>query len=143
MTPEEKQAMVQFFGTIHAQGKQTDQMVVGSSKFITPISSGIKQQLSNLLATQTVQEPARQPINHLPPVQAVDVNTAVNELRNAEMGTPVHEASTIQRQPVLTITADPLVSLVEEIKNINSSLKEIVTILKKSNGTRKKTNNKE
>ena len=49
MTREEQQALIQFFGTVHAQAKATDQQIVGMSPQLRPISITIKDQLEQAL----------------------------------------------------------------------------------------------
>jgi hypothetical protein len=56
MTPEEQQALVQFFGTVHAQAKQADQMIVQSAKDLRPVSSDIQNQLQQALIMQQMQQ---------------------------------------------------------------------------------------
>ena len=49
MTPEEQQALVQFFGTVHAQAKSADQMIVHGAKDLRPVSTEIQNQLQQFL----------------------------------------------------------------------------------------------
>jgi hypothetical protein len=60
MTNEEQQALVQFFGTVHAQAKQSDQMIVQHAKDLRPVSSDIQNQLQQALIIQQQQEHQRQ-----------------------------------------------------------------------------------
>ena len=52
MTPDEKNALISFFGNIHSMAKQTDGSVVERSKFVAPISSTVKRELENVLTTE-------------------------------------------------------------------------------------------
>jgi hypothetical protein len=135
MTPAEKDAMIKFFGTMHAQGKQTDQMVVNSSHHLNPISKTIQSELTNILSQQ------HQPVRYQPviqqPVEAVapvELETAVRELR--ELG---EMPSSFAQQTMIPIKED---GLVEELKKINLNLQKIVTTLEKLNGKPKKIINK-
>lgn len=56
MTNEEKAAMVNFFGTIHAQAKQNDQMIVQGAQHIRPISQNIQHEFERALQTVQHQE---------------------------------------------------------------------------------------
>ena len=60
MTPEEQQAMVQFMGTVHGQAKQTDQMIVGHSNFVRPVSTDIKAALTEALSQPATSQGAVQ-----------------------------------------------------------------------------------
>jgi len=60
MTNEEQQALVQFFGTVHAQARQSDQMIVQHAKDLRPLSSDIQNQLQQALVMQQQQEQQRQ-----------------------------------------------------------------------------------
>lgn len=51
MTDQEKAALLQFMGVTHAQAKQADQMIVGPSQFLKPISNDISRQFEQVLRT--------------------------------------------------------------------------------------------
>ena len=74
MTPEEKNALVQFMGSIYGEAKKQDQMLVGSSTNLKPTSNQMKQQFEQVLRTQ-VQNGTTQPQQPPPalPVKGADV----------------------------------------------------------------------
>jgi hypothetical protein len=55
MTDEEKAAMVQFLGTVHAQAKKTDEAIVERSPSLPTISKNIQQELRNVLSSTVPQ----------------------------------------------------------------------------------------
>lgn len=126
MTPEEQQALVQFFGTVHAQAKQTDRMIVGNSQFVKPVSPAIQHQL---------EEALRKPIQH-------------NIQQHQTIPQPfVEQPLAIQTQPeVTTHYSSPASNIevlsnnetVEVLKEINLNLGRIANILEKKYGTPKK-----
>ena len=72
MTSDE-QAIINFFGNIHAQAKQTDQQVVGNPQYIRPISDSIQQTLEQALkspapspATTFASAPITPPPSYIP-----------------------------------------------------------------------------
>ena len=81
MTEQEKQAMLAFLGTVHAQAKQTDQMIVGQSNFVKPVSHAIQNEFAQVLAKpvntesnyqqpqQVHEQPPAPPVHIAPPVQ--------------------------------------------------------------------------
>jgi len=77
MTPEEQQALVQFFGTVHAQAKQSDQMIVQSAKDLRPVSNDIQNQLQQALIRQQVQQQqvhvAPEQVFHIPAPETYSV----------------------------------------------------------------------
>lgn len=143
MTPEEKQAMIQFFGMMHAQGKRTDEMVVNRSNHLNPISNTIQNELGNLLRREVVQAPPQpvQPTQQL--TQPVDVNEAIKELEQIEHINNTHTNPVVV--PVAPIQQNNYSNtdiIAEELKKINLSLQEIVSLLKQKNVKPKKIINK-
>ena len=49
MNDQEKSALLSFLGTMHAQAKATDQMIVGQSQFLKPASPTIQNQFQQVL----------------------------------------------------------------------------------------------
>lgn len=115
MTDEEKRAMIQFFGTVHAQAKQTDQMVVGSSSHLRPISRDIQGQLEQVLHSPTNNNIQPAPVYTQPPPEVVP---------------PIFNAA-----PQLTVENTPSVNMNvthnthDILVSINNSLEKIATIL--------------
>jgi len=137
LTPDEQNALVQFFGTMHAQAKQTDDMILGSSKFVNPVSPTIRRELeqvlrSNVQEPQQVQQPVYVPQEPIPayiepivPQLAAPVNT-------------IPESYSISSAPV-TVCKSLEVDILEVLKEINLNLGRIATTIEKHNGSTKRT----
>ena len=134
MTPDEQRALVQFFGTVHAQAKQTDQMIVGNSQFVKPVSPSIQQGLEQALRIpiQVNQQAPEQQYTHQLPV--VEQSQPIEEPQPIQ--TPVALAP--QRDSVVTYTSSNT-DVVDILKEINLNLARIGDILEKRNGTSKRT----
>lgn len=119
MTEAEKQAFLMFAGTMHGQAKATDQMIVGQSKDLRPMSIDLQSKFAEVLQAPTQQyssEDYQQPQQD----NLVSVEQAAQELVNIQ--TPV--------------TVD--VNIVNLLQEINLNLVKIVTTLE-SNGGQKRT----
>lgn len=145
MTPDEQRALVQFFGTVHAQAKQTDQMIVGNSQFVKPVSPSIQQGLEQALRipVQVSQQiPQHQHVEQQP-VAVIEPVQAIQELQSIQ--TPTEAVP--QHDPVIpytgsnseTVPATLNNDIVETLKEINLNLARIGDILEKKNGTSKRT----
>jgi hypothetical protein len=138
ITPDEQRALVQFFGTVHAQAKQTDQMIVGNSQFVKPVSPTIQHQLEQALRipVQTNQQ-FEQQFTDPPPVEVVELTHAMEELQAIQSSsdvTPTYEE--VRPHPVSISTND---NVIEVLKEINLNLARIGDILEKQNGKPKRT----
>lgn len=132
MTPEEQQALVQFFGTMHAQAKQTDQMIVGNSQFVRPVSPVIKQQLEDAL---------RSPVQHNTPPQNYAQSMPLPPIEATQFIPPPHEAP-LQHTPVVSnIEVVGNNETVEVLREISLNLARIANILEKKNGPPKRIKN--
>ena len=60
MTPDEKNALLQFMGTVYGEQKKQDEMLVGQSTNLRPTSDGVKETFDRTLKTPTINEPPRQ-----------------------------------------------------------------------------------
>lgn len=60
MTGEEKKALLQFMGTVYGEQKKQDQMLVGQSTNLKPVSDSVKQTFDKTLKAPTVNERPRQ-----------------------------------------------------------------------------------
>lgn len=144
ITPEEQRALVQFFGTVHAQAKQTDQMIVGHSQFVKPVSPKIQEELEHALRIPVVQE------NNTPrqysepvPVMEVKADRALQELQAMQHPEMV---STPVSSPQLDVkynssSVEDSNNLIKALEEINLSLNRIGDILEK-NGQRRSKNQK-
>ena len=142
MTPDEQRALVQFFGTVHAQAKQTDQMIVGSSQFVKPVSPNIQRELEHALRIPVQNE---QP-QYIPPEPqpqyvepAIGLAQAVQELNQLELYNAEQPAHTPPPQPVQNTPVIPNVDIITVLQEINLNLARIGDILEKKNGTSKRT----
>jgi hypothetical protein len=129
MTEEEKKAMIQFFGTVHAQAKQTDQMVVGYTNHLRPISKDIQGQLEQVLhapVDNRVQyvEPTFNQVVTPPPVN-VDINHSVSTIDNI--------------QQISSSSASETIS--DILKDINNNLSKIASTLNTYCNAPKKSKN--
>jgi hypothetical protein len=99
MTDEEKQAFLMFAGTMHGLAKQTDQMLVGQSVNLKPISSDIETQFTKVLQSPTqrnnvfVESPSEQPLVYQQPApvvgpQEVGLEQAIKELETLQSLSP-------------------------------------------------------
>jgi hypothetical protein len=142
MTEQEKQAMLAFLGTVHAQAKQTDQMIVGQSNFVKPVSHAIQNEFAQVLAKpvnsdqasyQHIQPPVVQPQPEQPlPTQEVQVIPTPQE--DQLMFT--FEAPKDQEAPIVATN-----ELVEVLKDINLNLHRIGSILEEKNKSNARNKN--
>jgi hypothetical protein len=137
MTPDEQRALVQFFGTVHAQAKQTDQMIVGNSQFVKPVSPSIQHGLEQALRIPV------QVNQQIPQQQYIEpsIQPAIEEPQFIEEP-PVQQQSPNAYFNIQSEETKPVVlnnDIVEVLKEINLNLSRIGNILEKRNGTPKKT----
>ena len=136
MTEAERQAFLMFAGTMHGQAKATDQMIVGQSVNLRPMSNDIQHKFAEVLQTQPqqydpyVQQEPTEPIVYQqpPPDNFVGVEQAVQELAQVQ---PAQRFI-----PQVTGNTD----IVELLKEINLNLARIATTLE-SHGGQKRTKN--
>lgn len=130
MTDNEKAALLQFLGVTHAQAKQTDQMIVGQSQFLRPVSNNIEQHFTRALNTPTL------------PADQVYVNTPPPEAHAYQPTQTNHEVHSDQYEfqfdpPTTEVTREGSIittnEIVEQLKEINLNLVNIASILKESN----------
>jgi outer membrane biosynthesis protein TonB len=135
MTPEEKQALLQFMGVTYGHTHKLDTGIVGSSQFVQPISTKVKQTFEQLLKTDTVAKdntPQHQPVQ-----EQIIPEPAFSPPVPNYIPTPQPQPG--PKEPV-KVNSD----VAEELKNINLQLTRIGDILHKAvNGrTNKKTKSK-
>lgn len=135
MTDEEKNAMIQFFGTMHAHAKQTDQQIVGQSQFLRPISSSVKQELENVLASNMPQfapppQYAPQPEMHQVHPQYIPPPVAL-----PPPPPPPQDPQLEFNFSEPKISGDPQV--VPLLKSIDTSLKTIIELIQNANVEKK------
>ena len=128
MTDAEKQAFLMFAGTMHGFAKQSDQMLVGRSENLKPISSDIETQFTRVLQAPTQQSnafvdtPSEQPLVYqqmrsmsdpqevgptaLGP-QEVGLAQAIKELETLESPLPV--------SPVQPVASNDIIKFLEQI----------------------------
>lgn len=121
MTDQEKAALLQFLGTTHAQAKQTDQMIVGQSQFLQPVSNNIQQHFAQALQMPTV--PYAQDVPQYYPPQ-VEVPQAETQLELVFREPPAS-------QPIGAFLGNE--EILEQLKEINLNLTKIAVILNESN----------
>lgn len=142
MTEQEKQALLQFMGTVYGDAHKQDQMIVGKSGQLSPNSHVMKQQFEQVLKTPTqqpqqqnapapapVQEPvavSAEPPGYVAP-QPVSVEQAQQELAAANSNTPVQvNTNQVEFDFSEPSKIDKLITLVEKqhllLKKINIKL---------------------
>ena len=102
MTNEEKQAVLEFMGTVYGDAHKQDQMIIGQSGQLQPSSHVMKEEFEKVIRTPTeqpqhmpaqqhnapapapVQEPGATPTN----VEVVDVQQAAQELAATQAPAP-------------------------------------------------------
>ena len=142
MNPSEQAALIQFFGTMHAEAKQTDQRIVGNSQFVRPISTDIQQSLERVLATPVQHTPQMVPTHngdHLPPptfYQPEPITSVPDNqlnLLNLLSENP-NNSNYVQPTPQFNCT-----ELVEALSKLNLALTRIGDILESDHGRKKTT----
>lgn len=138
MTEDEKRAMLTFLGTMHAQAKQTDQMIVGQSNFVKPISRSIQQQFTEVLSKPVINNQPN--LQHTPqPYSKPDVpifSEAQNEVVVQQVPSEDQlmfrfdePAEVVHQAPMTSINSD----LIETLKDISLNLQRIGNILEEQN----------
>lgn len=136
MTPEEQQAMVQFMGTVHGQAKQTDQMIVGHSNFVRPVSTDIKAALTAGLSQPTSSRGmAQQPPTQLPVAEAVPSHTVTPEQAAQELAqvTSAQVVAPLPVQPMSDELAPVDPNQMEFDLSEQTKLDKIVELLERQN----------
>lgn len=151
MTPEEKNALMQFMGTVYGESKKHDQMLVGQSTNLRPKSGEVKQQLEQMLRAPMhandlqTQRPPAQEAQPLAVQSPVTPEQAAKELAQAQATQPIE-------QPIEQLVVDPnqmefdlsepskIDRVIELLENQNKILLEIRdnSIKLKSNAKRAK-----
>jgi hypothetical protein len=121
MTEDDKRTLINFFGSIHAQGKQTDQMVVGNSVNLRPISIPIQNQLEEVLRQPITEER----ISYEPQEFFADNVPEPVALPPVDYQPP----TIIQPPPQVVVPASD--SLIDVLSIIGSNLERIANILEK------------
>lgn len=147
MTDAEKQAFLMFAGTMHGMAKQTDQMIMGNSVNLRPISNDIQNTFAQVLQTPTqnnafINTPSEPPLVYQQPVPeasyisepVVGVEQAIRELREQEQAYIPAQAIAVQPTATPTVSID----IVDVLKSINLNLERIATTLE-SHGGQKRT----
>ena len=142
MTEQEKQAMLAFLGTVHAQAKQTDQMIVGQSNFVKPVSHAIQNEFAQVLAKPVYSDQGSyQHVQHQPvqpqPIQEVQT---MHPMPQEDQLMFAFEDPKEQEAPIITTN-----ELIEVLKDINLNLQRIGNILEEKNkpNARNKNSKKE
>lgn len=126
ITQEEKNALVQFFGVMHAQAKQTDDMIVGSSTEINRVSPNISRQLENVLKANIA--PHRQQTQAPIYAEPADVPYVLQDIQTLSL------PETTSYEVVEKLDSN----ILEVLKEINLNLLRIAATLEKQHGSTKK-----
>ena len=137
MTPDEHQALVQFFGTMHAEARQNDQKIVGNSQFVKPVSPDIQHQLEEALRIpvqlnvpdHNIHQNFHQP-EPQPPIE-VPVPYVIPE----QVNTPPQYVPPVNKAEVLIDNKET----VKVLKEISLNLARIASTLETKYGISKRT----
>jgi hypothetical protein len=123
MTPQEKQALLQFMGVTYGQAVKTDRDIVAHAGNLRPVSEQLKQQFEQVMATPT--QVATNPTPQWSPPQPQNM-PIVAEAAAAYIP-PI-----ISTPPVVPIiSSDDNKKLIKVLTNIQVALENIATILDK------------
>ena len=142
MNPSEQAALIQFFGTMHAEAKQTDQRIVGNSQFVRPISTDIQQSLERVLATPVQHTPQMVPTHngdHLPPPTFYQPEPITSVPDNQLNFLNTLSENPNNNVPVQVTPQFNCTELVEALSKINLALTRIGDILESDHGRKKTT----
>jgi hypothetical protein len=109
MTPEEKNALLQFTGQMYGESKKNDDMLVGSSPQLQPRSTQIKDQFEQVLRSPVQQQGA--PLQKVPPNRPPQAVPAQSAAPAAVLGAPAAvtpaQAAAELAQVQETVLVDP------------------------------------
>ena len=155
MTPEEKNALVQFMGTIYGESKKNDDMLVGQSTNLRPKSGEIKRQVEQVLrapAAAGAQQPQQAPPSAPVAQPQVTPEQAAQELAQVTPQPVTPQPVSPQQPPHVEVDpnqmefdlSEPtkLDKLIELIENQNKILLEIRDNSIKSKYNAKRAKNK-
>jgi hypothetical protein len=132
MTPEEKNALINFFGVMHAEARQTDSNIVGSSKDVRPISDTFRNTLQAALTPPQQIPPPVHGGGIVPPGHMLSPTIpAMQPPHNAVVQPPIAQATQV---PIASNTHS---GIEEQLKQINLTLTKLVSIIEKKNGPKK------
>tara|TARA_R110002012_G_scaffold87765_3_gene216851 strand:+ start:1652 stop:2125 length:474 start_codon:yes stop_codon:yes gene_type:complete len=135
MTNEEKQAVLQFMGTVYGDAHKQDQMLIGQSGNLRPNSHVMKERFEEVIRTPTEQQqylaaqqqnaPAPAPVQEpaASPVVEVNVEQAAQELAAVE----------IQSAPPAVITEPTGSNQLEFDLSEPSKIDKLIDLIKEQN----------
>tara|TARA_R100000008_G_scaffold84944_1_gene73619 strand:+ start:1413 stop:1901 length:489 start_codon:yes stop_codon:yes gene_type:complete len=140
MTNEEKQAVLQFMGTVYGDAHKQDQMLIGQSGNLQPSSHVMKQRFEEVIRTPTEQQqyiaaqqqnaPAPAPVQEpaASPVVEVDVRQAAQELAAAQ----AQSAPPAAAPPAVTTKPDSSNQLEFDLSE-PSKIDKLIDLIKEQN----------
>jgi len=144
MTDEEKQAFLMFAGTMHGIAKQTDQMIMGQSVNLRPISTDIQNTFAQVLQAPTqraemhhqapIEQPIEQPLVYEQPIippQSLPISEPIVGVEQA-----VKELKHIQ-QAIRPTEVTNNVDIIDVLKEISLNLARIATTLESHGGQKR------
>jgi hypothetical protein len=141
MTEEERQAFLMFAGTMHGQARATDQMLVGQSNNLRPISNDIQTRFAQVLQTPPNQyqpfeqsQPPEPNGYHQPPHPDTFVPSPANYVGIEQAAQELADTQS-QRVSVVDINSN----IVDVLKDINLNIERVASILEKQYGRQKRT----
>ena len=133
MDEQDKLAVIQFLGSLHAQAKQTDQMIVGNSQYVKPISTDIRASLERALYTQQQAPQHYQPLPVAEPPQPQEPQPQEPQPAVAVVRESVNVSQTSIDSPELK----------EYFQEIILKMDKIISILENKNVKRKTRKSKQ
>jgi len=134
MNEQEKAALLTFMGMTHAQAKQSDQMIVGRSEFLKPISGDIQNTFAKVLNTPANNERQYEQ-QYVQPNQNITSSSASSYLEPTVQDTQLNlnfEAPTV-------VLPNVNVELVNILKEINLNIIKIANTLEQKNDKQPRT----
>lgn len=134
MNEQEKAALLTFMGMTHAQAKQSDQMIVGRSEFLKPISGEIQNTFARVLNTPANNERQYEQ-QHIQPSQHITLPSANSYPEPTEQDTQL----SLNFEAPAVVLPNVNVELVNILKEINLNIIKIANTLEQKNDKQPRT----
>lgn len=134
MNEQEKAALLTFMGMTHAQAKQSDQMIVGRSEFLKPISGDIQNTFTKVLNTPANNERQYEQ-QYVQPNQNITSSSASSYLEPTVQDTQLN----LNFEAPAVVLPNVNVELVNILKEINLNIIKIANTLEQKNDKQPRT----
>jgi len=138
MNEQEKAALLTFMGMTHAQAKQSDQMIVGRSEFLKPISGDIQNTFAKVLNTPANNErqyEQQYEQQYVQPNQNITSSSASSYLVPTVQDTQL----SLNFEAPAVVLPNVNVELVNILKEINLNIIKIANTLEQKNDKQPRT----